>query len=34
MLRSSKYIVAAVEALRKEEGQDEIRFTTRIDGFL
>jgi hypothetical protein len=26
--------VAAVEALRKKERQDETQFTTKIDGFL
>jgi hypothetical protein len=26
--------VAVVEALRKEERQDETQFTTKIDGFL
>jgi hypothetical protein len=26
--------VGAVEALRKKERQDEIQFTTKIDGFL
>jgi len=29
-----KIYVAAVEALRKKERQDETHFTTKIDGFL
>jgi hypothetical protein len=29
-----KIYVAAVEALRKKESQDETQFTTKIDGFL
>jgi hypothetical protein len=29
---SAKYIVAAVEALRKKERQDETQFTTKIGG--
>jgi hypothetical protein len=29
-----KIYVAAVEALRKNERQDETQFTTKIDGFL
>jgi hypothetical protein len=29
-----KIYVAAVEALRKKERQDETQFTTKIDGFL
>jgi len=29
-----KIYVAAVEALRKKERQDETQFTTNIDGFL
>jgi hypothetical protein len=29
-----KIYVAAVEALRKKEKQDETQFTTKIDGFL
>ncbi len=29
-----KIYVAAVEALRRKEGQDETQFTTKIDGFL
>jgi hypothetical protein len=29
-----KIFVAAVEALRKKERQDETQFTTKIDGFL
>jgi hypothetical protein len=29
-----KIYVAAVEALRKRERQDETQFTTKIDGFL
>jgi hypothetical protein len=29
-----KIYVAAVEALRKKETQDETQFTTKIDGFL
>jgi hypothetical protein len=34
-VRSSENIyVAAVEALRKKERQDEPQFTTKIDGFL
>jgi hypothetical protein len=28
-----KIFVAAVEALRKKEGQDETQFTTKIDDF-
>ncbi len=28
------YVAAAVEALRKEERQDETQFTTKIDGWL
>jgi len=33
--RSSENIyVAAVEALRKKERQDETQFTTKIDGFV
>jgi hypothetical protein len=33
-LGSVKIYVAAVEALRKKERQDETQFTTQIDGFL
>jgi hypothetical protein len=33
-LRGVKTCVSAVEALRKKERQDEIQFTTKIDGFL
>jgi hypothetical protein len=33
-VRAVKIYVAAVEALRKKETQDETRFTTKIDGFL
>ncbi len=33
-LGALKIYVAAVEALRKKERQDETRFTTKIDGFL
>jgi hypothetical protein len=29
-----KEYVAAVEALRKKERQDETQFTTKVDGFL
>jgi hypothetical protein len=29
-----KIYVAAVEAIRKKEKQDETHFTTKIDGFL
>jgi hypothetical protein len=29
-----KIYVAAVEALRQKERQDETQFTTKIDGFL
>jgi hypothetical protein len=29
-----KIYVAAVEALRKKERQDETQFTTKVDGFL
>jgi hypothetical protein len=29
-----KIYVAAAEALRKKERQDETQFTTKIDGFL
>jgi hypothetical protein len=33
-LGAVKIYVAAVEALRKKERQDETQFTTKIDGFL
>jgi hypothetical protein len=33
-VRAVKIYVAAVEALRKKEKQDETQFTTKIDGFL
>jgi len=33
-LGAVKTYVAAVEALRKNERQDETQFTTKIDGFL
>ncbi len=33
-VRAVKIYVAAVEALRKKERQDETQFTTKIDGFL
>jgi hypothetical protein len=33
-LGAVKIYVAAVEALRKTERQDETQFTTKIDGFL
>jgi predicted oxidoreductase (fatty acid repression mutant protein) len=33
-VRAVKIYVAAVEALRKKERQDETRFTTKIHGFL
>jgi len=33
-LGAVKVYVAAVEALRKKERQDETQFTTKIDGFL
>jgi hypothetical protein len=33
-VRAVKIYVAAVEALRKKERQDETEFTTKIDGFL
>ncbi len=33
-LGAMKIYVAAVEALRKKERQDETQFTTKIDGFL
>jgi hypothetical protein len=33
-VKAVKIYVAAVEALRKKERQDETRFTTKIDGFL
>ncbi len=33
-LGAMKIYVAAVEALRRNESQDETQFTTRIDGFL
>jgi predicted oxidoreductase (fatty acid repression mutant protein) len=33
-LGAVKTFVAAVEALRKMERQDETQFTTKIDGFL
>jgi hypothetical protein len=33
-LGAVKGYVAAVEALRKKERQDETQFTTKIDGFL
>jgi hypothetical protein len=33
-VRGVKIYVAAVEALRKKERQDETQFTTEIDGFL
>jgi hypothetical protein len=33
-LGAVKIYVAAVEALRKKERQDETRFTIKIDGFL
>jgi hypothetical protein len=34
VVKAVKIYVAAVEALRKKERQDETRFTTKIDGFL
>jgi hypothetical protein len=33
-VRPVKIYVAAVEALRKKERQDETQFTTKLDGFL
>jgi hypothetical protein len=33
-LGAVKIYIAAVEALRKKERQDETQFTTKIDGFL
>jgi hypothetical protein len=33
-VRGVKIYVAAVEALRKKERQDETQFTAKIDGFL
>jgi hypothetical protein len=33
-LGAVKIYVAAVDALRKKERQDETQFTTNIDGFL
>ncbi len=33
-LRGVKIYVAAVEALRAKESQDETQFTTKIDGFM
>jgi hypothetical protein len=33
-LGAVKIYVAAVEALRRKEKQDETQFTTKIDGFL
>jgi hypothetical protein len=33
-LGAVKIYVAAAEALRKKERQDETQFTTKIDGFL
>jgi hypothetical protein len=33
-VRAVKTYVAAVEALRQKERQDETQFTTKIDGFL
>jgi hypothetical protein len=33
-VRGVKIYVAAVEALRKKERQDETQFTTKMDGFL
>ncbi len=33
-LQAVKIYVAALEALRKKERQDETQFTTKIDGFL
>ncbi len=33
-LGAVKMCVAAVEALKKKERQDETQFTTKIDGFL